>query len=74
MERIFKNIIIYILYTVFCAYIFYYIAIPKIIERRARDLDLMRYSAEKDKMIGKDSLQLNKWDIYYLQHGNMNGY
>lgn len=63
-----------VLYTLFCCIIFYYIATPKIIERRARDLDLMQYSADKDRMISKDSLKLSGWYIYYLQYGNMNGY
>lgn len=74
MERIFKKLIGYTLYTLLCGVIFYYIAIPKIIERRARDLGLMQYSADKDRMIAKDSLQLSGWDIYYLQYGNMSGY
>lgn len=74
MERIFKKLIGYTLYTLLCGVFFYYIAIPKIIERRARDLGLMQYSADKDRMISKDSLQLSGWDVYYIQYGNMNGY
>lgn len=74
MERIFKKLIGYTLYTLLCGVIFYYVAMPKIIERRARDLALMQYSADKDKMVAKDTLQLSGWDIYYLQYGNMNGY
>ena len=74
MERIFKKLIGYTLYTLLCGVIFYYIAIPKIIERRAIDLALMQYSADKDKMVAKDSLQLSGWDVYYLQYGNMDGY
>lgn len=74
MERIFKKLIAYTIYTLLGSVIFYYIAIPKIIEHRAKNLGLMQYSADKDKMVAKDSLQLNGWDIYYLQYGNMNGY
>lgn len=74
MERIFKKLIGYTLYTLLCGVIFYYVAMPKIIERRARDLALMQYSADKDKMVAKDTLQLSGWDIYYLQYGNINGY
>jgi hypothetical protein len=74
MERIFKKLISYTLYTVLCGVIFYYIVTPKIVERRAMDLGLMHYSAYKDKMIAKDSLTLSGWDVYYLQYGNMNGY
>ncbi len=61
-------------YTLLCAVIFYYVALPKIIERRAKDLNLMQFDGEKDKFVAKDSLNISGWDIYYLQHGNMNGY
>jgi len=74
MERTFKKLISYTLYTVLCGVVFYYIALPKIIERRARDLGLMQYNAEKDRMVAKDSLKLSGWDVYYLQYGNMSGY
>ena len=74
MERTFKKLISYTLYTVLCSVVFYYIALPKIIERRARDLGLMQYNAEKDRMVAKDSLKLSGWDVYYLQYGNMSGY
>tara|TARA_R110000851_G_scaffold326865_1_gene495886 strand:+ start:240 stop:464 length:225 start_codon:yes stop_codon:yes gene_type:complete len=74
MERIFKKLIGYTLYTLLCGVIFYYIVTPKIIERRAMDLGLMQYNADKDRMVAKDSLQLSGWDVYYLQYGNMDGY
>lgn len=74
MKPIFKKLFGYTLYTLLCSIIFYYIVIPKIIENRAKNLDLMRYSADKNKMVSKDSLNLSKWDVYYLQYGNMNGY
>lgn len=61
-------------YTLLCAVIFYYAVVPKIIERRAKDLNLMQYNGEKDKFVGKDSLNISGWDLYYLQYGNMNGY
>lgn len=74
MEQLFKKIIFYILYTILCCVVLYYAAMPKIIERRARDLGLMRYNANKNRMVSKDSLYLTGWDLYYLQYGNMNGY
>jgi len=61
-------------YTLLCAVIFYYLAVPKIIERRAKDLNLMQYNGKKNKFVAKDSLNISGWDLYYLQHGNMNGY
>jgi len=61
-------------YTLLCAVIFYYVAVPNIIERRARDLNLMQYNGEKDKFVAKDTLNISGWDLYYLQHGNMSGY
>lgn len=61
-------------YTLLCTVIFYYVAIPKIIENRAKDLNLMRYNGEKDTFVAKDSLNISGCDLYYLQHGNMNAY
>lgn len=57
-----------------CAVIFYYVAMPKIIEHRAKDLNLMQYDGSKDKFVAKDSLHISGWDLYYLQNGNMDGY
>ncbi len=74
MEQIFKKLISYTLCALLCSIIFYYVALPRIIERRARDLGLMQYNADKDKMVAKDTLKLNRWDLYYLQYGNLNGY
>lgn len=65
---------VFVVYTLICGILFYYVAIPKIIEHRAKDLDLMHYNGDKDKFIAKDSLHISGWDLYYLQHGNLNGY
>lgn len=71
MERIFKKLISYTLYTVLCGVIFYYIALPKIIERRAEHLGL-RYNSKVDKMV--ESLDISGWDLHYLKKGTMEGY
>ncbi len=60
-------ILMFITYSIF----FYYIIIPNIIERRARDLNFMRYENVEDKFVPKDSLLINYWDLYYLQYGTM---
>ena len=57
-------------YTLLCAVVFYNDAVPIIIERRAKDLNLMQYNGEKDEFIAKDSLNISADDLYYLQHGN----
>ena len=59
---------------VLCGVIFYYIALPKIIERRAEDLGLLRYNSKVDKMVEKDSLHISGWDLHYLKKGTMDGY
>jgi|TARA_R110000851_G_scaffold73614_2_gene162375 hypothetical protein len=74
MEQIFNKLTSYLLYTLLCGIVFYYIAAPKIIEHRAISLGLMQYNSDKGGMVAKDSLHLCGWDIYYLQYGNMNGY
>jgi hypothetical protein len=53
-------------------YTFYYAIIPKVIEKRFRDLNLMQYNGEK--FIGKDSVIVNEYDFYYIQYGNLDGY
>ena len=74
MERTFKKLISYTLYTVLCGVIFYYIVLPKIIERRAEHLGLLIYSSKVDKMVEKDSLHISGWDLHYLKKGTMKGY
>jgi cell division protein FtsX len=71
---IFSLIILFIIFLITTFTLFYYITIPIIIESRARDLGIMRYNSEKNKFIAKDSLNLNKFDIYYLQYGTLKGY
>lgn len=59
----------------FITYImFYYVYMPRIIERRGRDLGVMRYSYEKDSYIPKDTITLNSYEFHYMQYGNLDGY
>lgn len=74
IEKIFKHVMWHVLYTLICFILFYYIAIPNVIEHRARYLSLMQYSADKDKMIMKDSISLTNWEMHYLQYGTFDGY
>jgi hypothetical protein len=69
-----KTIILILSILIINNLVFYYTFIPRIIEKRAKDLDLMQYNGEKEKFVGKDSVLLNQWEIYYLQYGNTNGY
>jgi hypothetical protein len=55
-------------------YILYYVIMPREIEHRLRDLGLMQYNGSKDKMVAKDSVTLNNYDVYYIQYGNLKGY
>lgn len=46
-----------------------YMEVPDIIERRAKDLDLMRYDGKTNKFIPKDSIFIRGSEINYLIHG-----
>lgn len=73
--KTFISILLAVLCTLIFSFIFsYYIVIPKIIERRAMDLNLMQYNGDKDKFVAKDSSCISGWDVYYLQYGDMDGY
>lgn len=74
MEQTFKKLISYTLYTVLYGVIFYYIALPKIIKRRAEHLGLLKYNSKVDKMVEKDSLHISRWDLHYLKKGTMKDY
>jgi len=54
--------------------VYRYTSMPDVIEQRAKDLNLMQYDSKKDKFIGKDSVCISRWDLYYLQYGNLKGY
>ena len=43
----------------------------KIIDQRAKELNIMRYDSQVDKMVPKDSLHLDNWDFHYLKYGTM---
>lgn len=74
MKKLTGNIIMCLCCVALTSVAFYYFALPKIIESRARDLNLTRYDGSKGTFVAKDSLYVSKYDIYYLQHGNMKGY
>ncbi len=69
-----KYLIFIIAYSVAITYLLLAFAMPIIIERRAKDLNLMQYNAQKDIFIPKDSILINASDIYYLKHGNLKNY
>ena len=54
--------------------IVYYIYIPIVFEKRARDINIMKYNAKTNSFIPKDSIQISSGDVYYLQHGTVKGY
>lgn len=72
--RVLEKVFEYTIYTSLCFVVFYQLVIPKVIESRAGDLDLMRYDSTKDEMVPKDSLRLDKFDFYYLKNGELNEY
>lgn len=55
-------------------FICYYVIMPSEIERRFRDLNLMHYNGVKDKMVAKDSVSLDYYDLHYIQYGNLKDY
>ena len=74
MEKIFIKIVFYLLYAIFCFILFYYIAVPAIINKRAEHLGFLRYSSKVDAMVEKDSLHISGWELHYLEKGTMEGY
>ena len=69
MGQIYKIIISVTIYSLLNGVILYYLILPSIIERRARDLGLMRYDSVSDKFVPKDNLQITGEELYYLQYG-----
>ena len=53
---------------------FYYVCMPRIIERRSKDLGLFEYDYKKDKHVAKDSISLNSYEFHYIQYGNLDEY
>jgi hypothetical protein len=61
------------LWTLFLYIMFYFVLLPKTVERRARDLNLMQYDGQTNRFeLKADTIQITKWDLHYLQHGHMN--
>jgi len=74
MDKLVQKIIGYVLYTFFLCVIFYFIAVPKIVEHRAQELGFLTYNSKIDKMVEKDTLVISGWELYYLKKGKMEGY
>lgn len=74
MDKKFGYFMALVTYTIICFVTFYIVFMPKIIERRMKDLNIMHYNGKFEKFVGKDDVKLNSWDLYYIQYGNLNGY
>lgn len=71
VNNIFYKILTHVVVGLVFVLIFNYFFVPRIVERRARDLGLMQYSADEDCFVGKDSMMINKYTIYYFKYGKM---
>ena len=49
----------------------YCVMVPRVLESRAMDLDLLRYDSKKDNFVLKDSVVLGEYDFKYLKLGDM---
>lgn len=49
----------------------YFYTMPRLIERRGKEIGIYRYDGDKDKFVPKDSVTINQWEIHYLQYGNL---
>jgi hypothetical protein len=45
---------------------------PRDIEQRAKELNILRYDSKTDKFIIKDSVYIDNFDLEYLKYGTIN--
>lgn len=65
-----KEVIKNLTYVIIISMIFYHYYIPHVIEHRAKNLALLKYSSRFDAMMPLDSLHISNFDFVYLQHGD----
>jgi hypothetical protein len=49
--------------------IMYWYSMPRLFERRAKDLGILHYNAKDDTMIPYDTIVLNEYEWRYLRNG-----
>lgn len=48
----------------------YYYSMPRLIEKRAVELNMVKYNSKEDEFLIKDSITLSSDDFNYLKHGS----
>lgn len=67
-----KTICFFFILIIIINIVWYYIILPDVVGKRAEGLGYMEYDSVQGKMVGKDIIESNKWELHYLQHGKMN--
>jgi hypothetical protein len=48
----------------------YFFAMPRFIEKRALDLNIIKYNSKEENFVIKDSITLSSDDLNYLKYGS----
>ena len=67
-----KYFIVLIIGEVIGGLVYQHIELPNEIEKRARELNLLKYDSKQNKFIIKDSVYIDNFDLEYLKNGTMN--
>lgn len=64
-----KYFIVLIIGEIIGGVVYHYMEMPREIERRAKDLDLMHYNGKLDKFVPKDSIKISGDELNYIIYG-----
>jgi hypothetical protein len=66
-----KYFIILIIGEIIGAWAYHEIELPNVIEKRAKELNILKYDSKTDKYIIKDSVCINNYDFEYLKNSKI---
>lgn len=67
-----KYFIVLIIGELIGGFVYQNMELPNEIEKRAKELNILKYDSKINKFIVKDSVYIDNFDLEYLKHGTTN--
>jgi len=72
--KVFNNIKYCIIFSIIYIILFHYVIIPIVIEKRSKDLNLLKFKSTENKLVEKDSIFISGYELHYLKTGSFDNY
>ena len=66
-----KYFIFLIIGEIIGGFVYQHMELPSEIEKRAKELNILKYDSKQNKFIVKDIVTIDNYDFEYLKHGSL---